>query len=411
LPSGRNLPIWVEYKARDVNVPRPRPPAPINPLGNVKLYLAAIFSLLALSVALTATATYASLRTHFQRRQQAEVLRAQSLNLLLHTLVAPTELSTWMSRDALLLDWLRQGEKNPVLVLEYLKGVSAEGKVSAFLASNRSRTYYFSDGTSKPLTRQTPDVGWFFQLLERGVERLTDVGYDNGDTSKPFLYIDLRMPDLDGKPSAYVGAAMDLHHFQGLLAAYKQRLGDDLHFVNEEGMVVLSSQAALVNTPASSHPWHSVTMDLPHDHALGSEKTLAFRNLQGRPFSVSREWLGELGWHLYSERDLQADQAGVRAIILRTIGLISLLIMAALAAMTVLLLRLRRQLQAAFAQIRTLKGILPICCSCKKIRDDHGYWQQLEDYLQLHTEADLSHGICPDCARKLYPELSHKHLE
>lgn len=380
-------------------------------MGNLKLYLAAIFSLLALSVALTAMATYASLRTHFQRTQQAEIQRAQSLNALLRTLVAPTELSTWMSRDAFLLEWLKRGEKEPRLVLDYLKGNSAEDKVSTFLASDRSRTYYFSDGTTKPLTQDTPDVGWFFLLLERGVARLADVGYDNGDTTKPFLYIDIRMPDLEGKPSAYVGAAMELRHFMGLLSAYKQRFGNDLHFVNEDGMVVLTSQPTMVNTPADRYPWYSAIKDLPHNHGPGSEKALIFRNLQGHPFSISREWIETLGWHIYSERDLQADQASVRAIILRTLGLITLLIIAALSVTTFLLLRLRRGLQEAFAQIRTLKGILPICCSCKKIRDDHGYWQQLEDYLHRHTEADLSHGICPDCARKLYPELNHDRLE
>jgi PAS domain S-box-containing protein len=63
------------------------------------------------------------------------------------------------------------------------------------------------------------------------------------------------------------------------------------------------------------------------------------------------------------------------------------------------------QLQEALAEIKTLTGLIPICASCKKIRDDQGYWQQLETYIQEHSEAEFSHGICPDCARRLYPEL------
>jgi PAS domain S-box-containing protein len=59
----------------------------------------------------------------------------------------------------------------------------------------------------------------------------------------------------------------------------------------------------------------------------------------------------------------------------------------------------------ALADIQTLSGLLPICASCKKIRDDTGYWQQLEQYITTHSEAQFSHGICPDCARKLYPGL------
>lgn len=62
------------------------------------------------------------------------------------------------------------------------------------------------------------------------------------------------------------------------------------------------------------------------------------------------------------------------------------------------------QLQEALNKISTLRGLLPICASCKKIRDDKGYWSQIEDYISEHTEADFSHGICPDCAEKLYGE-------
>jgi hypothetical protein len=54
--------------------------------------------------------------------------------------------------------------------------------------------------------------------------------------------------------------------------------------------------------------------------------------------------------------------------------------------------------------VRLLKGLLPICCACKKIRDDKGYWMQIESYLRNHSEADFSHCICPECAKKLYPE-------
>lgn len=67
--------------------------------------------------------------------------------------------------------------------------------------------------------------------------------------------------------------------------------------------------------------------------------------------------------------------------------------------------RLIRQLQDALANIKTLKGLLPICFSCKQIRDDKGYWNQIDTYIRAYTEAEFTHGICPACAQKLYPEL------
>ncbi|MEJ2041501.1 MAG: hypothetical protein P8X55_21620 [Desulfosarcinaceae bacterium] len=56
-------------------------------------------------------------------------------------------------------------------------------------------------------------------------------------------------------------------------------------------------------------------------------------------------------------------------------------------------------------KIKTLEGIIPICCMCKKVRDDKGYWERIEAYLSRHSEAMFSHGICPDCAKEHYPEL------
>jgi len=58
------------------------------------------------------------------------------------------------------------------------------------------------------------------------------------------------------------------------------------------------------------------------------------------------------------------------------------------------------ELQEALAKVKALKGLLPICAWCKKIRDDQGYWQQIEAYIRDHSEADFSHGICPECAKK-----------
>jgi hypothetical protein len=62
-------------------------------------------------------------------------------------------------------------------------------------------------------------------------------------------------------------------------------------------------------------------------------------------------------------------------------------------------------LKQSLADVKQLQGILPICSSCKKIRDDAGYWHQVDVYISRHTEADFSHGLCEECAHKLYPEM------
>ena len=67
--------------------------------------------------------------------------------------------------------------------------------------------------------------------------------------------------------------------------------------------------------------------------------------------------------------------------------------------------KLIEELQDALSKIKTLGGLLPICSACKKIRDDKGYWNQIEAFIRDHTEAEFSHSICPKCAKRLYPNL------
>ena len=67
--------------------------------------------------------------------------------------------------------------------------------------------------------------------------------------------------------------------------------------------------------------------------------------------------------------------------------------------------RERDKLQEALAQVKTLSGLLPICSNCKKIRDDTGYWKQIETFISQHSEAEFTHSICPECVKKLYPNF------
>lgn len=67
-----------------------------------------------------------------------------------------------------------------------------------------------------------------------------------------------------------------------------------------------------------------------------------------------------------------------------------------------------QRLGAAQSEIEHLRGIIPICCSCKKIRDDEGYWHEVETYFKDHLDTSFTHGICDDCTRKLYPDLHRK---
>jgi hypothetical protein len=104
-------------------------------------------------------------------------------------------------------------------------------------------------------------------------------------------------------------------------------------------------------------------------------------------------------------RVIPLDATQIRILTLATyLGLLTFL--------TYCFILFRRRLDQALARVKTLSGLLPICASCKRIRDDTGYWSQIEAYVRKHTEADFSHGICPECARRLFPdvELGEEHF-
>jgi hypothetical protein len=74
-------------------------------------------------------------------------------------------------------------------------------------------------------------------------------------------------------------------------------------------------------------------------------------------------------------------------------------------------LRLIQELTEALQRVKTLSGLLPICSSCKKIRNNEGSWEQVETYIKRRTDTEFTHGICPDCVRQLYPEYEQQLLQ
>lgn len=113
--------------------------------------------------------------------------------------------------------------------------------------------------------------------------------------------------------------------------------------------------------------------------------------------------------------DVTAGTVGEKLLILRIVSVAVFLVMLGTVLITLLLYFAQRdlvfergqligELKAALASVNTLSGLLPICSSCKKIRDDVGHWEKLEVYMGKRSKAEFSHSICPDCASRLYPE-------
>ena len=183
-----------------------------------------------------------------------------------------------------------------------------------------------------------------------------------------------------------------------------QRDGDAIVFL-------LNHRHYDLDNPKPVH-WNSKLAE-PMRRALSGESgTIVGLDYRGVKVLAAHEPLEEMGLGIVAKIDLSEIRAPFIKAVLWS-GLIALVLI--LAGTTVfikvsepIITKLHMtvsQLEKSLSEVKTLKGIVPICSYCKKIRDDQGYWAQVESYISKHTNADFSHGICPDCMAEHFPDI------
>ncbi|OGP68021.1 MAG: hypothetical protein A2W27_03925 [Deltaproteobacteria bacterium RBG_16_44_11] len=206
-----------------------------------------------------------------------------------------------------------------------------------------------------------------------------------------------------------------------VVSAHKQ-----YHEFGRTGEVVLAKKEKdnIVFILQHNHGAIEIPASIPFDSKLAQPARLALLGLSGTIIALdyrgikvlaAYEPVGELHWAVVAKIDMKEMRAPfIKAgIICTVIGIIAILLGTIIFyKVTEPLIRNLHdtvaELKKALAEVSQLSGLLPICSYCKKIRDDNGYWNQLEAYLQKHTEAEFSHGICPDCERKLRSEMEQR---
>jgi len=108
------------------------------------------------------------------------------------------------------------------------------------------------------------------------------------------------------------------------------------------------------------------------------------------------------------EGTVESSLRSSRSLVLDNLRLLLVLQLAGAGSLALLIVVV---LRAQTARVKTLRGLIPICASCKKVRNDRGYWNQVEQYVSEHSEANFSHGLCPDCLGRLYPDMAEELLE
>jgi PAS domain S-box-containing protein len=201
-----------------------------------------------------------------------------------------------------------------------------------------------------------------------------------------------------------------LRNERNLLRAVVENMPDLFYFKDAEGRYVLNNRAhlrsigvehqedVLGKTSVSFNP-----PELASQYAEDERQIiLTGQALLDREELALHKDIGEQRWHLTTKIPLKDSQGNIMGIVGISHDITEQKRAAAERE------KLIGELQNALADVKTLSGLVPICANCKKIRDDKGYWTQIEAYIQERTPAHFSHGICPDCAKILYPEYKPK---
>lgn len=388
-------------------------PPPRSSHRSFLVRLAVGIALLDLCVLLMAVA---SLRQSLRSHRERAVATAQNLDQVLDHYVGDTigkaDLALWAVKDEVEradglprdLDGFLRRQHGRVPGLVALRTTDAEGRVDHGSGQGAGRVVDLADRAHFVQLRDNPEAGLVISkpLLGRltgtwvivAARRLEGPGHRFAGMVQAVIALEQfqrAFSSLDVGPHGSV-ALRDLD--LGLIARFPEagRAGTAV------GQTVVSQEFRdFVRSGQRIGIYRTRT---PFDQV---QRTFAIRRVEGLPFFIlvgvaDRDYLAGWRWELAQE---SLEVALIWGLTLAGFGLIRRTWLRQQAA--------RVELERLLAEVKTLGGMLPICSHCKKIRDDKGYWNQIEAYLNEHTDAEFTHGICPDCAREIFPRGSGKH--
>ncbi len=342
-------------------------------------------------------------------------------------LLQPILISSLMAHNTFLIDWIINGENNIEEIARYLKVIKTRYHTySSFLISEKTKNYYYSKGILKVVQEDEPRDTWYYRVRKMTDNYEINVDPDLANNDSMTIFINHRVFDDNNHYIGATGVGLTTSAVKNLIESYQDKYNSNIYFTDTDGDIVI---------------YNSMFPELNGNIRLFDGLTEHVADILGKDFSslqytkdeetihLIARYIPELNWYLIVEKtETEAIQNIRQTLIVNLfLCLIISIVVIFLTWITVNayqktntrqkeeiikqkqdLLEKNQSLEEAILKVKKLSGLLPICASCKNIRDDKGYWQQIETYIRDHSEAEFSHGICPDCARKLYPEFYYK---
>jgi hypothetical protein len=311
-------------------------------------------------------------------------------------LLRPVFISSLMARDTFLRDWIIAGENDATQVTKYLKEIKDEFHTfTSFVVSEKMRNYYYADGILKKVTPDNERDAWYFRVREMKDEYEINVDPDMANKDMMTIFVNYRMFDYDGNYIGATGVGLTVDAVKILIEEYQKKYNRDIYFVDKNGDTKLSGS----NFPNSiTHIFKSERYAHYADEILSHpERSFNYSDENGM-VHVNTRYISEFEWYLVVEQPEGETTRHIFIALMINLGICFFITI-------IVLVLVSLSVKTYLSRIETLRGIVPICSYCKQIRDDKGYWNQVEAYVAKHTDAEFSHGICPDCMKKHYPEF------
>lgn len=332
-------------------------------------------------------------------------------------LLHPIMISSLMAHDTFLRDWVIEGERDEARIAKYLLEIMTKYETyTSFFVSEATKTYYHAHGILKQVSPQEPRDIWYYRVRDMEAPYEINVDPDLANADAMTVFINHRVLDYDGNFIGAAGVGLTTSFIRRLVEDYQRQYGSDVYLLTPEGRILFDGSS-------SPHPGDNIR-ELPGiskvaEEILSTDQAILRYSEHGSLVQLTSRFIPELEWYLVVAKTDKTAIARIGQALLANLGLCLLITVFAILLTSVTvnayqgfcdtqrqeLVEQNAALEKALSEVRKLSGLLPICASCKKIRDDSGYWHQIELYIREHSEADFSHGICPSCAEEHYPEF------
>ncbi len=309
-------------------------------------------------------------------------------------LFRPVFISSLMSTDTFLRDWVLAGESEDRQITRYLNEIQQKyNTFTSFFVSEKTKLYYHSDGVLKKVSPDEPRDAWYFRVRDMKTDYEINIDPDIANKDAMTIFINYRVFDYDHNYIGATGVGLTVNAVKKLIETYQGKYKRAIYFFDKKGEIKLTGSRS---DPSIKHisqlDFAPRFMGKPD---IISDTSFTYRK-DGEAVHANIRYVEEFGWYLVVE---QPEKDIVRQIFITLI--MNLFICVGITIIVLILVNL--SVTAYQKRIETLRGIVPICSFCKQIRDDKGYWNRVEAYVAKYTDAKFSHSVCPACMKEHYP--------